>query len=47
MGTAAASDPKYLYQGGWQFGRQQERQEEVVSLGRLILVAFHGASGAV
>jgi hypothetical protein len=47
MSTAAASDQKQPYQGGWQFGRQQEQQEEVAILGRLILAAFHGASAAL
>ena len=41
-----ASFQKQPYQDGWQFGRQQEQQEEVASLDRLILVAFHDASAA-
>ena len=39
-----ASSQKHPYQDGLQSGRQQGQQEEVVSLDRLIPVAFPGAS---
>jgi hypothetical protein len=45
--TLASFQKQPKHQDGWQSGRQQGQQVEVVSLDRLILAAFRGASATV